>query len=158
MKAIIKGTKIKREYYLGCENPYIIWGIKNKLDVHSSSDDRGRVKSVDTFIEKTVVEETTKITRELTIGEYIAIGDLEYEIKKVAHDTEGNLIYYIDHEEVIEDEASKIEAEKLLEVRRAVLLEREKKNKENKKTEGNIISDASSEADYKKEQPKYKFW
>jgi hypothetical protein len=131
MKAIIKGKRVKKEYYLGYDNPFVIsfGNYKNELDVYSKSNDKGQIKSIVTDVEEIVLEETAKFTRELNVGEYILLRGVEYKITKVSHDTVGNLIYHVDYEEVIEDKESKIKAEKDLEIRKAVLKCRETEEK-----------------------------
>ncbi|QDX94620.1 hypothetical protein EEL30_21500 [Brevibacillus laterosporus] len=141
MKSIIKGEKVKKEYYLGCYQGSSCFGyepVYYKIDVNYPSEKNGEISSSEEFLEYITVKETENINRILREKDTILVDEQHLKIYKVVHDTEGNVIYFTDYKEVVEDLDSKTEAEKNFELRKLFLEERKKeKSQVNQETQLN---------------------
>ncbi|MED1789094.1 hypothetical protein P4V47_16650 [Brevibacillus laterosporus] len=129
MHSIIKGKKVKKEYYLGCYQGGSCFGyefVYYEIDVNYPSEKHGKISSREEFLEYITVKETEKINRILREKDIILVDEQHLKVYKVVHDTEGNVIYFTDYKEVVEDLESKTEAEKNFELREKFLEERKK--------------------------------
>lgn len=124
MSAIILKEIKTLKYYLGYKDHLYLQNVSISLDVDDESLDEGRIKTKDVHKECVKITKTDKFTREFKVGEYLHIDNENLLIEKVSHDPDGNILYYINKVEYIDDEESKKLAEENLLKRKEILLQR----------------------------------
>lgn len=125
MKSIVIAKRHKNEFYMGTQ---VSWysDFKNegvlKYDC-ALTDLPGIMRTNTKKLEDIVIKETYDFHSLLKIGDFIEVDNKEYTISKVKHGTDGTMYYYVNIE--YEDEESKKEADKQIELRKAYLKGRE---------------------------------
>jgi hypothetical protein len=132
MKTLIIGRIAKKTYHM-CEQISFSWslGIRTSADTLRYDDDsfyKGELKFSLSEREEKVLKETSEFHKLLVEDDFIQVGTSEYRVSKVKHGDDGKIYYYVDIE--YEDEESKLEALKQIELRDAFLKGRKLKEEE----------------------------
>ncbi|OMD66895.1 hypothetical protein [Paenibacillus odorifer] len=146
MKSIIIGRIVKKTYYMGEESTFSWFSIGSIGSVNKNygvipydyiSMNNGILKYSLGEQEERNLKETSEFHKLLEEDEIIQVGANEYKIAKVKHGDDGKMYYYVDVE--YEDEESKKEALKQIELRDAYLKGRKLIEKENADKEKIIV-------------------
>lgn len=122
LKSIIKQRTYEKKYYVGLTYRYGRVGYLQTIKINNIEDspmETAKLLYEEVSLPDTVIAETSKFNRELKIDETIVIDENKYTIREVEHNVDGSLIYYVRGNKYIENEESKAEAEKFLELRDA---------------------------------------
>jgi hypothetical protein len=120
MKGNIYCNLLSKVYYLGNKTKL----GRDRLDVDSKSTELGEI-IYDLVVVSYKFLDSDDFHRELTYSDYIMWNDQSYNIRHIFFSTNGEINYVIGVEEYIEDDESKIQAEKCLELRMMFLAGRE---------------------------------
>ncbi|MHB0943342.1 hypothetical protein ACYCSU_16970 [Paenibacillus sp. ALE1] len=127
MKSIVIAKRHKNEYYMGTQISWyrdLLPKLEEVLKYDCVLTDLPGVMRTNTKkLEDIVIKETYDFHGLLKVGDFIEVDDKEYAITKVKHGANGTMYYYVNIE--YEDEESKKEAGKQIELRKAYLKGRE---------------------------------
>jgi hypothetical protein len=138
MKHIYLGSKVRIKYYLGYEKRYLnprysiaysFHELDNREIIFDSdeTDSLGCVSSTNTHLEWCEVASTENSLKELEVGDQVYIKSESYKVINKSYGLDGDVIYYTDHKEIIEDVESQFFAEKEFKKREQYLADKEAK-------------------------------